>query len=257
MKLYLDEKLRVPVVGALSFSVGIGIGYFVCNRRWSKVAEEAVEVIEETVGYVETAGQLAADFARAAEEQQPPQEEPITFTKFPHIFGTSGQTDAKPVVIRDLGIADLVPDAPIDDPQGENDFEPARLVDPDVDWNQEEEEQGRSPDAPYVIHREEYYAGSSGFNQTCLEYFASDSMLCDENRVPIYNAEKVIGKLEFGRGSGDSDVVYIRNEALKAEYEVTRNRGSYQTEVLGVDYEEGMEERDLKHSNPVPKFRMD
>lgn len=234
MQFYLKEEWRVPtLVGGLSFSVGAGVGYFICNRRWTKLGLEVVTTMEETTEFIETVtdepSQLSMDFARAVEDSRNKTVE-VRVTR-PEAFD-----DNSPDVVE----FNIVP-------------EPERVD----EWNQEEEETERSPDSPYVIHREEYYAGESGYNQSCLEYFATDGLLCDANRVPIYNPEKVVGRLEFGRGSGDSDVVYIRNESLKAEYEITRNHGSYQVEVLGIQIEEEFEEGDLRHSHSMPKFRMD
>jgi len=253
MQFYLRDELRVPAaVGALSFVTGVGVGYLICSRRVKVTTTEIEEtlVIDIERG-VESKAQLALDFARAAEEQ-------ISRPSTPYVLSTKlvgNELEVKTSAVGEPHDPEPEPFRPIkseyfqtlEDPESE-------LEAFEDDWNQGEEELDRGPDAPYVIHKEEFHAGETNYQQSCLEYFAADNVLCDEARVPIYAPEKIVGRLEFGRGSGDSDVVYIRNESLKAEYEITRNEGSYQVEVLGIEAEEEFEEGDLKHS--MPKFRM-
>jgi hypothetical protein len=225
MQFYIREELRVPAaVGVLAFSAGVGVGYFVCHKRLNGLpyqVEETVDVDWEEEDREHN--QLAMDFAMASRE------------------------NLEQTVVEAVTSAKV-----IDFPHPEPDPEPEMETVED-EWDQEAEEADRGPDAPYVIHREEFFAGTTGYAQDSLEFFAGDGITCDDHQVPVYNADKILGRLEFGRGSGDSDIVYIRNESLKAEYEITRNPGSYQTEVLGIEAEEEAEENDLKHS--VRRFR--
>jgi hypothetical protein len=242
MYFYLKEEWRAPVIGVISFSVGVGTGYLIANKR--NKTQVIVEVDQPNE-------QLAWDFARAAEEQV---HRPIHITPTPvnprWASDTGPATYNNPSVrpVRSGHVQEVASDIPIDpEPELQNEYE----------WNQEEEESERSPDSPYVISREEFDVGTDDYSQTSLEYFAADSVLCDQNRVPIYNPEKIVGRLEFGRGSGESNVVFIRNESLKSEFEVTRNEGSYQVEVLGLEVEDEYEQQDLKHANSMPRFKMD
>ena len=124
----------------------------------------------------------------------------------------------------------------------------------DDDWDYEVEVPKRTPTTPYVIHRDEFFADEKGYdNQTTLTFYSGDNVLCDENDTPVYNPEKIVGVLEFGKGSGDPNVVYVRNERLEAEYEILLDTGFYQLEVLGGQTEAMLKANDLKHS--VYKFR--
>lgn len=127
--------------------------------------------------------------------------------------------------------------------------------DPDEEWDESWEED-RTSDAPYVLSYSEFHRGETIGPQLNLTYFAGDDILCtsDDNAI-IYNADQVVGALPFGRGSRDPDVVFIRNEKLGHDYEVTRVPHSYQTEVLGMEAEEEAERDDLRHSDRVVKFR--
>lgn len=124
----------------------------------------------------------------------------------------------------------------------------------DDDWDYDVEVARRTPEEPYILHRDEFFADEKGYdNQTTLTYYQGDNVLCDEQDVPIYQHEKVVGDLKFGHGSGDPNVLYIRNERLEAEYEILLDSGYYVVEVLGGQAEESLERPGLKHS--VYKFR--
>jgi hypothetical protein len=122
------------------------------------------------------------------------------------------------------------------------------------DWNYDVELVTRSVDKPYILHRDEFWGEEMNYDQSTLTYYVDDDILTsqdDEQPIPRY--ETVTGPLRFGHGSGDPNVVYIRNDNHSAEYEVLRFEGSYTQEVLGLAAEDESEKSDLKHS--VRKFR--
>lgn len=129
----------------------------------------------------------------------------------------------------------------------------------DDEWNYEEELAKRSSTEPYVLHKDEFYADESKFPQHTLTYYEGDDTLADEDNNVIYNKHMVIGDaLKFGHGSGEQNVVYIRNERLRAEYEVFKESGLYAMEVLGLSMdEEGAKiGNHLRHSG-VRKFKQE
>jgi len=122
-------------------------------------------------------------------------------------------------------------------------------------WDQESEMTTRGPRVPYTIHQEEFFADDMGFDQATVTYYALDDIMADPEDVPIYNWYGQMGDLRFGHGTTDPDVVYIRNEMLRSEWEVVRENKSFALEFLGHQMEEATEE-EIKHSNrSVPKFR--
>ncbi len=120
-------------------------------------------------------------------------------------------------------------------------------------WDYDEELARRTEDRPYIIHRDEFWAEEKNYDQSTLTYYAGDDVLTDQDEKPIPGYISGTGPLEFGHGSGDREVVYIRNDMRGAEYEVLRVDGSYALEILGVSLEEDSERSDLKHS--IRKFR--
>lgn len=123
----------------------------------------------------------------------------------------------------------------------------------DTNWNWDDESLKRKSSDVFTIHREEYFNQESGYNQTTLTYYAGDDILVDEQEVPIYNHKAIVGDLEFGHGSDDPNVVYVRNNRLKGEYEVIKDEGLYQVEVLGQDIEKSFSAKDGRQ--PIQKFR--
>lgn len=140
----------------------------------------------------------------------------------------------------------------------------------DDKWDYDEELAKRTPDQPYVIHRDEFYENTHDYSQYTLTYYSGDDILVDEEDAPIYGYHKVVGDLKFGHGSqGDPNVFFVRNDKLRAEYEIINDPGLYSVEVLGLSIEDNVrarrvrEQREekgqgLKHSNSgVPKFRQE
>jgi hypothetical protein len=123
-------------------------------------------------------------------------------------------------------------------------------------WDYDTEIAQRGEGLPYVIHYDEFMGGESGYNQETLTYYEKDDILADQSDTPIYNYPKLLGDLNFGHGSNDSNVVYIRNDQVHMEWEVLRHSGSYSEEVVGYSIEEEYEAQDLKHANHL-KFRME
>jgi hypothetical protein len=94
----------------------------------------------------------------------------------------------------------------------------------------------RDPEFPYVIDQDEFMQNEPGFEQGTLSYFAKGGVLVDDHDTPIDNADVVIGTdfaTRFGEGSSDENVVHIRNEKLRMDFEVCRSENSYEEDVLG------------------------
>lgn len=122
----------------------------------------------------------------------------------------------------------------------------------DKDWDYDLEVARRRPDQPYILHQEEFINDEMGFRQETVTYYEGDDIMADQLDTPIYNFSTIMGDLEFGHGSRDANVVYIRNETMQMEWEVLRHKGMFAHEVLGLELEHEAE-NSLKHS--VLKFR--
>lgn len=121
----------------------------------------------------------------------------------------------------------------------------------DDTFDLEEEQKFRTEDKPYIITHEEYFGAERDYEQWSYTYYEIDGVLTDEGDKPIDNADVVVGEqhlVRFGSGSKDPNIIYIRNDKLGADIEISRSKGSYLEEVLGIPKDES-DEKSLKHSN--------
>ena len=120
-------------------------------------------------------------------------------------------------------------------------------VDIEEEWDYEVETAQRSEELPYVIHRDEYNNETpDGFDQYTLTYFEGDDVLCRDDDTVIEDQDSVVGLgnlTKFGHGSGDPNIVYVRNHELRVDLEVVHSDGKYATEVHGFQDDE------LQHSS--------
>lgn len=118
-------------------------------------------------------------------------------------------------------------------------------------WDHEAELSSRTSEAPYIIHQEEFIEDEMGFHQETVTYYAQDDIMANQDDTPIYNYSGLMGELKFGHGSNDKNVVYIRNEQFRTEWEVLHHPGSFSYEVLGQQFEPG------PNKQSVQKFRQE
>lgn len=105
-------------------------------------------------------------------------------------------------------------------------------------WDFGEELRSRTPDAPYVIHQNEWSSEDSEYTKVVYTYYAGDDVLVDsEDNHPIPHPQVVVGQdnLKWGHGSDDIDVVFIRNDRLEMDIQICRTRKSFEEEVLGLE----------------------
>ncbi|MET0786535.1 MAG: hypothetical protein ABWY25_07515 [Paenisporosarcina sp.] len=250
MNLQVKGWVVPATVGIASFVAGIGAGYTLRKIKEKKNFETKLEDLESQIvqlhyEFEERSGKIQRDLQITAKTMK-------TFsTDGEDLLERFGRVHLDEIVVEhhpsnNQKTTTLEVVSNVEDNHPVNVFR----NDDEDDWDYEEELKHRSPEHPYIIHRDEYFSDEMDFSQSTLSFYAGDQILCDEEDVPIYNPEKVVGKLEFGKGSRDPSIVYIRNEKLQAEYEVLLDPGYYQTEVLGEQVK-----HNLKHSRGVLKFR--
>lgn len=203
------------VTGVVALGVGVATGYGLCFLK----SKHTIQILEQALDVLGAAIEEDATEAIQAEELLTLSE---AFEKIADTVVTVSE------VINDIGPGELT----VDPPESVSVF-----VDPDPSWDYEEEQKLRTSESPYVIHTDEYYGNETGYGQSTLTYYAGDDILCDEEDVPIYNPNSIVGPLPFGKGSSDPNVVHIRNEHLEAEYEVIQDSGFFSVEVLGQEFE--------------------
>lgn len=113
------------------------------------------------------------------------------------------------------------------------------------DWIYAKELAQRTPDRPYVIHMDEFRANEHDYSQVTYTYYDTDDVLTDEDDTPLPHPDLVVGQnnLKWGHGSDDVNIVFVRNDRLSLEMEITRSPGSYEEEILGLEHSDTHERR--------------
>lgn len=105
-----------------------------------------------------------------------------------------------------------------------------------LDFDLDDELEKKAKGEPYILEEEEYLEGASEYKQHALVWYEGDGVLAsDEDDSVIQNVKRAIGEgnLRFGYGTKQQNLVYIRNDRLRAEYEITRSREKYSVVVGG------------------------
>jgi hypothetical protein len=264
------RKAVVPaIVGIVGFSVGGAVGYIVANRRAKRAFGDLVEKSERW-SYEQRVG-AGVQAMEAYEGIQPhpgivlePEERLHDITapgaRIPY-YKVIPNNAERFIENADLGIdvtVEELAEALADEAAKiKNAFEDNELYDAsDDDWVWEDELSMRSDKTVYVITREEFDDDNMGYRQSTVNWYEGDRMLSDELGEAIYNWPSHIGsELPFGHGSGDENVLFIRNENLKWEYCVTKDPGRFDQDVQGHAVELEYEADDLKHSKQPLKMR--
>ena len=116
-----------------------------------------------------------------------------------------------------------------------------------------------NPDArdttrPYVISEDEWSEGQDFYDTINLTYYAGDNVLSDDEDKPIDKVGEIVGTDNlgmFGVGVVDPNIVFVRNEIMKTDFEITRREDEYKVTVLGF-----RSDNNLQHSDePMPRRR--
>lgn len=166
------------------------------------------------------------------------------------------QTDTYKETVVDLG---YIPkdEAPMDEPEKADEpimqsettniFQERDKAQAEIsEWDYAKESKARNPQFPYVIHVDEWQQNDTEYEKMDLTYYEGDEVLTDDNDNVIPEVEETVGfenLSKFGHGSGDPNVVFIRNDVREILYEVARSSGMYAHEVHGFDPEQ------LSHSD--------
>ena len=285
----LDTKVVIPVAaGVAGFAVGFTAG--VISKRRKKLVlvqsnddngaelstealyEAAVEAMNNYEAAVSVDGTVP-DY----DEDEPSQEELVAeFVSQEKVVSETSIDQSQEVFERVFPELDRTPInygtiqeqvVTVDDTEKTvlmTDPEPVELVetvnlfgnDDNDFWDEEKEAAKRVPGEPYVIPVAVFFENEYEWTQETLTYYQGDDIVSDQADQVVEQHTRVLGELNFGHGSGDPNVVYIRNPSLKREWEVLLHSGKYESEILGLTVEREYQSSDFKHSVDR-KFRDD
>lgn len=261
-------------IGVAAFCGGFGLGYILAKPRQTEIVIEpelspedlAIKSYQDAV----IDSLRSTQYTEIASEYQSPTKDIVVSppTQDPSIIAVDlEKMRHRDALIEEHGFDEgmriyqeeysMGTDIPVEDETESEEVEAINIfASEDTEWDQEAEELRRAETSgPYVLHKDEFWSNDTGYTQNTLTYYVGDEMLCSEDGSLVYNLANVVGELQFGHGSGDRNIVYIRNDELKAEYEVIRDRGQYRIEILGMDAEDEQDRNQLKHS--IRRFRQD
>jgi hypothetical protein len=90
-------------------------------------------------------------------------------------------------------------------------------------------------------------ARETGYRQVNYTYYSLDDVLVGEDEEhPLPHADIIVGvnNLQFGHGTDDDDVVFVRNNEYQLEMEICRLNKSFEEEILGIENSEDDESDD-------------
>src|SRR5688572_1222567 len=259
------RKAVVPAtVGAVGLSVGGVLGYIVGLRKGERRAvRRQLQLVDNAEYVIPSYRQPEPTFPV---DNRPPVEKLFDIRKDGKIpYYTPPATVKEVEVTNDSLVVDGVsveleplvttPDGDVLVVKEQNAFNHPYSVNDDTwDWERELNERSNKP--IYVITTEEFRQGEMGFRQSTLIFYEGDRMMTDELGEPIYNWTSHVGtELPFGHGTGDENILFVRNESLRWEYEVQRDPGRFDVEVQAHDIQVAYDSDDLKHMQRPLKMR--
>lgn len=92
-------------------------------------------------------------------------------------------------------------------------------------------------DEAYVITFEQFNDEHDDYDKGDLTYYEEDDTLVDSQESPIDDVDGLIGPdalTRFGDGSNSPDIVYVRNDRISMDFEISRDSRSYTDHILGI-----------------------
>lgn len=230
----------VAAASALSLLAGAAAGYVVAQKKFEKVLEQEIADLKEYYALYRKEGaysdpEALAKFYEEQIQQQVDIQEAASIIEAEGYSGSAPIYD-EPQLITQNVFTDHVQEIPDDVLEIEEQVKAAP----------------RTKDRPYIITKQEYDENETEYEQIVLSYFSKDDVLADAHDKPLTDNDKYVGddNLDnFGWGSNDPNVVYVRNEKLELEFEINHSTGSFAKEVLGFN------DQELRHSDGRQRIR--
>lgn len=93
---------------------------------------------------------------------------------------------------------------------------------------------------PYIIDADSFLENEADYEQITLTYYKGDMTLANQSDEVLdtqwtHSHTGFENLSRFGEKSGDKNIVYIRCEKYKQDFEVCRSEGKYSVEVAGLE----------------------
>lgn len=244
----IPVQTKIIAGGVCIFGAGGAGGYFVAKKRlearYAALAQEEIDSVREAFtnqqkldkeGVFATPQEAAEALAVPIDPDILENVEIIATNGYAQGVFDTGDDDNTTVVVdtpEGEGVTVKIGTVNIFEQRDESEPTEASLWD-HADYEGSEE--------PYEIPVGFFMQNAGDIEQICLTYYEEDNVLVDDRDQPVPDIEGVVGTAnldQFGHLSQDENIVYVRNEKMRADYEVSRHPGSYAVEVLGMTPEE-------------------
>lgn len=257
----INAQTRIALAFTAGVCVGGGIGYLIADRHIKKLAAADLEAVQDMFRRVRAETEAESepvDTLPAVDEEEDRYQTPAQSIAAEEVirlgYATEEQVRIQPRYNK--GYLPPEPQESSDDddieagdpiPESEEEVDSMRqpMFDPEdvTTWN-------RDPRFPYVITEAEYRIDRPEYEKDSLTYYAGDETLAEEDGsyIPDKNGTAGTENLRdyFGYGSGSERLLYIRNDRVMTDFEITLNDGKYTKEVLDVDVDEEPERRPIR-----------
>jgi hypothetical protein len=236
------------ILGGFVVGAGLGgaLGFYLTRlkleTKYNKIAEDEI-----------------ADMRKHYRDKATALENTVAKPNLETLVREQGYTEDPPMAVTPpSSVVEAAKDA-VEDPRSgvkeENVFDKPRVSEEEVgmpvvdnNWDYGRERLRRSPNRPYVIHRDEKDESEDTYDTVSYTYYEEDDVLSNERDEVIGKEERdaLIGEANlnrFGHGSGDPSIVYIRNDKLEMQMEIVRSSNSYAEEVHGFQHSEPISRR--------------
>lgn len=228
-----SQGLNKQVLFVGGVIIGVSVGFLIAKKRLeAKIRAEAEEEINAVRDlYFEKARRLD-NTKRVVEKKE-------TIQEVMEKAGYVSPTEDREVAEAEAGPEQVALEAE-QEPETRNVFHAGEITDWDWDVEKQIREEGHDQ-VPYVLHRDEYFPNEYGWDQVSLTYFEGDDVLADDHDTPVDDQDAMVGLgnlAKFGHGSGDPNVVYVRNPELNLEIEIIHSDGEFAKQRRGIPIEE-------------------
>lgn len=191
----------------VTFAVGAAIGsvasWYICKKKYEQIAQEEIDSVKEVFSKkaVDISEVPVEDYVKAKAARK--DDKPNDISEYTSKLGNEGYTNYSNMEIPLPGV--------------------------------ETKEEKVDPEHPYVISPDEF-GELYDYEQISLTYYA-DAVLADDMDELVEDVDNVVGFGSLQRfGEYEDDSVFVRNDRLKADYEILLDSRKYSDVVKAMPY---------------------
>lgn len=255
----MNNTLKYIAVGTAGLVVGGAVGFVIATKRADKIIAREIDRVEAAyssslkdaheritkTGKYGTVDEAAAVLLSSEEQELVIDEEDVDIEQWRK---DNGSVDVKDFIeqfkqrsAKPYGGVTFPGQETIKDPDAEEETTQApesEVYDDTPKPSVPEFVTVRDPNGPYLISIDEFMDDEeTPFSKVDMTFFEGDETLVDTRDQIIPDIDTVVGSNNlnrFGEGTTDPDQMYIRNERLEMDIELTRDEGTYTRKILGI-----------------------